>query len=168
VRVVDLSPVRLLSEEIARAERDLPGLLPPFDPRNFFSRRGPGYEFYKVDGIRAYLAAALAKLDAEIQLLKRTPITEQREFKFISDNGLRHIIERDYAEIQRAFVSGCWKSVIILAGSIIEAILAVTCPPKTVPVAAKQMSISDTHAPLPIAVGSGVFFSHRLPYHRQQ
>lgn len=122
-RVVDATPVNMLSGEIARAEKDLPGLLPSFHPRDFFSHNGPGYEFYKVDGIRAYLAIALAKLETEIKLLEQAPVTEQREFKFIANDGLRNIIERDYIEIQKAFVSACWKSVIILAGSIIEAIL---------------------------------------------
>lgn len=36
---------------------------------------------------------------------------------------LRDLIERDYAEIQRAFISECWKSTIILSGGAIEALL---------------------------------------------
>lgn len=36
---------------------------------------------------------------------------------------MQKIIERDYLEIQRAFVAKCWKSVIILSGGAIEAIL---------------------------------------------
>ena len=52
-----------------------------------------------------------------------TPVTETKEFKFIADAKLRKILERDYAEIQRAYISECWKSVIILSGSAIEAIL---------------------------------------------
>lgn len=36
---------------------------------------------------------------------------------------LRSILERDYDEIQKAFVTGCWKSVIILAGGAIETLL---------------------------------------------
>lgn len=51
------------------------------------------------------------------------PVVETREFKFIADGKLRGILERDYAEIQRAYASECWKSVIIVSGSAIEAIL---------------------------------------------
>ena len=52
-----------------------------------------------------------------------TPVTQIREFGFINDPALKQYIERDYAEIQRAFIAQCWKSVIILSGGIIEAIL---------------------------------------------
>jgi hypothetical protein len=51
------------------------------------------------------------------------PVTEERQFAFVSDSALRTIIERDYAEIQKAYISECWKSVIILCGGAIEAIL---------------------------------------------
>jgi len=51
------------------------------------------------------------------------PVTETREFKFIANGNLQAILERDYAEIQRAYISECWKSVIILSGSAIEAVL---------------------------------------------
>jgi len=44
-------------------------------------------------------------------------------FDFISDNRLRIILERDYTELNRCFESGCYKSVLILSGSLIEAII---------------------------------------------
>lgn len=65
----------------------------------------------------------LARLEAVVDESKSTPVTETREFRFIAEGKLRGILERDYAEIQRAYVSECWKSVIILSGSAIEAIL---------------------------------------------
>jgi hypothetical protein len=49
--------------------------------------------------------------------------TQTREFAFIANPELRMILERDYKEIQRAFIAQCWKSVIILSGGSIEAIL---------------------------------------------
>jgi hypothetical protein len=52
-----------------------------------------------------------------------TPVTQTKEFTFISSPELRKILERDYIEIQQAFVAHCWKSVIILSGGAIEAIL---------------------------------------------
>jgi hypothetical protein len=51
------------------------------------------------------------------------PVTETREFAFITSPELRKILERDYEEIQKAFVTRCLKSVIILCGGAIEAIL---------------------------------------------
>ena len=51
-------------------------------------------------------------------------ITKQEyKFGFVTDTKLRSLLERDYRELQRAFVSQCWKSVIILAGSVLEAVL---------------------------------------------
>lgn len=62
------------------------------------------------------------------QLIQRvvgtSPVTEKREFPFIADSQLRTIVERDYQEIQKAFIAECWKSVIILCGGTFEAILA--------------------------------------------
>ena len=52
-----------------------------------------------------------------------TPVTQPREFAFIGNHELRKILERDYQEIQQAFIAHCWKSVIILSGGAIEAIL---------------------------------------------
>ncbi len=47
-----------------------------------------------------------------------------RQFTFLSSIDLRPIIERDYAELRvKLFPSGAWKSVVIIAGSILEAIL---------------------------------------------
>jgi hypothetical protein len=47
----------------------------------------------------------------------------ESNFRFISELPLREILEKIIVEIQKAFVSECWKSVIILAGGSIEAIL---------------------------------------------
>lgn len=48
----------------------------------------------------------------------------QRSFAYINDADLRRIIERDYAELcLKLFPSGAWKSTVIMAGSILEAIL---------------------------------------------
>lgn len=47
-----------------------------------------------------------------------------RSFKFLADGGLRTIIERDYTELKlKLFPSGAWKSTVIIAGSVLEAIL---------------------------------------------
>lgn len=44
-------------------------------------------------------------------------------FEFISDNRFRIILDRDYNELIKCFDSGCYKSVLILSGSIIESVL---------------------------------------------
>lgn len=47
-----------------------------------------------------------------------------REFDGIVDTELRRIIKRDYQELRvKLFPSGAWKSTVVLAGSILEAIL---------------------------------------------
>jgi hypothetical protein len=47
-----------------------------------------------------------------------------RSFSFLTDKGLREIIERDYKELTLVlFPGGAWKSTVIMAGSILEAIL---------------------------------------------
>jgi hypothetical protein len=47
-----------------------------------------------------------------------------RTFSFLKDKGLREIIERDYKELTLVlFPGGAWKSTVIMAGSILEAIL---------------------------------------------
>lgn len=47
-----------------------------------------------------------------------------RSFPFVKDVALRDIIERDYAEMRGiTFRTGAWKSTVIMAGSIAEAIL---------------------------------------------
>jgi hypothetical protein len=45
------------------------------------------------------------------------------DFTFLKSTLLRRIAERDWDECQRAFASKCWKSVLILAGGIVETIL---------------------------------------------
>lgn len=48
----------------------------------------------------------------------------RREFPFVLDVDLRRIVERDYHELRTIlFPAGAWKSTVVLAGSILEAIL---------------------------------------------
>ncbi len=49
----------------------------------------------------------------------------KRQFLFITNPDMKAIIERDYHELtQRAYPGGSWKSSVILAGSILEGVLA--------------------------------------------
>jgi len=121
---VDGGTYRLFADEIQRARAEFPALIPTCRDTDFFSHRG-GNEvlYYNVTPMRTYLASVIAKLGVALEEIENTPVTEKREFAFMKDNGLRSILERDYGEIQRAHLTKCWKSVIILCGSAIETIL---------------------------------------------
>jgi hypothetical protein len=48
----------------------------------------------------------------------------KRSFPFLSDPDLQRIVERDYLELRlKVYPDGAWKCTVILAGSILEAIL---------------------------------------------
>src|SRR5262249_44545013 len=50
--------------------------------------------------------------------------TKSREFTFVREAELRKILERDYRELTlKLFPTESWKSVVILAGSILEGLL---------------------------------------------
>lgn len=116
-------PVNVLTQELQSIAADFPGLIPSFTQRVFYSHSSSGTDFYNVSGIRSYLAGAIARLEVAIDTTEATPVTQTREFSFVRNAELRNILERDYSEIQRAFIAKCWKSVIILSGGAIEAIL---------------------------------------------
>jgi hypothetical protein len=121
---IDHYPVNILKREIDSLLSDFPNLVPPFNPQEFFSHSHSGRSsYYNCSGIRSYISSVLGRLKIVIGEPKATPITEKRVFSFINDSNLRGIIERDFAEVQRAYISECWKSVIILSGGTIEAIL---------------------------------------------
>jgi hypothetical protein len=115
--------VMALFEEIERFQNEFPDLLPLFNRRQFFAHRYTEDDWYKISAIRAFLATAIPTVEAELDQDESSPIFETREFPFIADGNLRAILKRDYSEIQRAFVAKCWKSVIILCGGAIEAML---------------------------------------------
>lgn len=119
----DQYPVRVLAGELKIFQEEYPALLPIFNQDEYLKSEYRGSENYSLDGIRAYLAMAIGRIRVIIDQPSSTPITEKREFTFINDAQLREIIERDFSEIQRSFISECWKSVIILCGGAIEAIL---------------------------------------------
>jgi hypothetical protein len=122
---LQMGPFRLFFDEIQRIKETFPDLLPACDERSFHLRTGTGgAPLYSVVAITSYTETAVGRLRALIEeQSENTPITERREFRFVSDGKLRSILERDYEELQRAFVARCWKAVIILSGGGIEAIL---------------------------------------------
>lgn len=112
-----------LLNEFSQLNLEFPDVVQPFD-QHFFQHLGDdGKQYINFVGVLSYTSMALGRLKIAIEQPSDTPITESRQFAFISDINIRKIIERDYDEIQRAYISKCWKSVIILCGGTIEAIL---------------------------------------------
>ena len=112
---------QLIQEEFDRIYQDIPGLLPSLNIERHRLPRDPN--LYRKQGILSMLALAVGKLKVAVDTPESTPVTQSRQFSFVKDASLRQIIERDYVEIQKAYVASCWKSVIILCGGTIEAIL---------------------------------------------
>lgn len=125
-RVLENTGVLYLSESAFRPIADAiyfsgcSDTLPPFNESVFKEPLSIGYSRL---GLLSYVALAVGKLRAAIDTPENTPVMEGREFPFVKSTELRKIIERDYIEIQRACITSCWKSVIILSGSAIETIL---------------------------------------------
>ena len=116
-------PFRLVWDEIQRATNAFPGLIPPCREADFLLRQTPNGNLYSPNAIESFLAIAIGKLRAAVEESESVPFIERREFRFVNDPNLRSLLERDYEEIQRAFIAKCWKSVIILSGGGIEALL---------------------------------------------
>lgn len=118
--------VDTLEQEINSLLAEYPGLVPILDLKKFYSHHAqydPSDRYYSVAGLRAYLGTVLGRLQIEIEEPSQPPVTQHKSFVFIKDDSIRAILERDFDEVQRAYVSACWKSVIILCGGTIEAIL---------------------------------------------
>ena len=99
--------------------------MPAFNPQQFYSHSAQdGSRYYDVGGLRTYLSRVIGRLQIEIEETADTPVTQRKKFGFVGKDELREIIERDYAEAQRASIGECWKSVIVLSGGMIEGILS--------------------------------------------
>lgn len=120
---IDDTPVKVLKSDIETIRKEFPDLLPKIDIEEFFSHSSGSMKFYKISGIKSFISQVLGRLKIEIDNHDSTPITETRNFPFVKNSDLQAVLTRDYSEIQRAYISKCWKSVIILCGGLIEAIL---------------------------------------------
>lgn len=108
-----------IAEEVAAADADLPKLLPPFGPILHGDR-----DNFMPESLRTYLRRAVAAIETELKDTTAQDIVGPTlQFHFVKDKGLRDIVERDYPELLTAFAASCKKSALVLAGSIIEAIL---------------------------------------------
>ena len=122
INIAKASVIPLVSE-FAQLNREFPDIVQPFHIGQYRTFSHDGKEYYNYAGVLSYAAMALGRLKIYIEQPSGTPITEIRQFAFINDDNIRKIVDRDYDEIQRAYISKCWKSVIILCGGTIEAIL---------------------------------------------
>lgn len=116
--------VESLKESLTKLARDAPDLVPPFNQQNAFAHKSArGDDWYNTAVVRNHLATVLGILEVEIEDEQAQPVTEAKTFGAIVDPELRALIERDYTEVQRCYVSSCWKSSIILSGAIVEGVL---------------------------------------------
>ena len=114
-----IATVNILDRTFTALEADFPGMVPKFEYAEAHSHQS----YYHSPSLRAQVAAAIGLIEPHLSEDSDSPIVNQKSFSCVSDPALRAIVERDYVEIQRAFVAQCWKSVIILTGGAIEAIL---------------------------------------------
>jgi hypothetical protein len=139
--------INYISEYVTRALVDevLPGSTPyvvvdevsreleRLDPRDF--EPGVQAEFLRLRGQIRHFATHKHDSSGTVRVLKALlPVLalyrgdgswgKARSFSFVLDPDLRQIVQRDYVELKlRLFPSGAWKSTVVMAGSILEAIL---------------------------------------------
>ncbi len=101
--LADLSDDIVRSQSILPLEHDLkqlneefPALMPLFSKNDYYSHNTPdGMIIYNLTAIQAHIAMALARLQIAIEQPPSIPVTENRQFTFVSDPDLRIIIEKD-------------------------------------------------------------------------
>ena len=120
---LEVSTVELLKAEVDRIDADFPGMVPEFDEMRYRRDFDGIHPCYYAEPIWSYLGMATSQLESALDDFSDMPVIEEREFLFVEDTDLRRILERDYREIQRVNRVEGWKSMIILAGGAIEAIL---------------------------------------------
>ena len=79
--------VLVFFDEVARFQSEIPGIVQPTEAYRFISHRGDGESWYKLAGIRAYVATAVSTVEVELDQEESSPIFESREFTFIADTG---------------------------------------------------------------------------------
>jgi hypothetical protein len=120
---VDMSYISVIKPVIDELLREFPGIVPPLDPSYLCLPGDYEYPFFRLQSLILYLDQVVGRLEAELEEDTGSPVTQQREFLYIADEGLLALLHRDYQEVQRAFVAKCWKATIVLAGGAMEAIL---------------------------------------------
>lgn len=119
---VDTLCMQPLVDELSQLTNEFPEVVPAFS-RGKFHVVSTYNDSMNLVGLRTFTAMALGRLKIAIEQPEHDPVTEPKLFSFINNTKLRAIVERDYLELLRAYIASCWKSVIILCGGTIEAIL---------------------------------------------
>ena len=120
---VDEGVYVMIENEVSDIEGAFPDLLPAFRREDFFAHDVGRGAYYRFDALKLYVSRAAGRLKSAIEDTQSTPVTETRTFAYVHDDAVRTIVARDYREAQLTFIAGCWKSVIILCGGLIEAVL---------------------------------------------
>lgn len=116
--------MRIILGELSRLQTLDPTLVPAgLSPGEWHSGGARRDAYFDRAAVRSFLAAVIGRIEAALDSPDTGPVTEHRVFPFVSDGQLRRIVERDYEELQRAYIAGCWKSTIILSGGAIETVL---------------------------------------------
>jgi hypothetical protein len=124
------STVQILQREVISCQFEFPDLVPPFIESDFFAKDEnpikivPSYlRQFDTNALRRYLGLLCGRISAALEEGDSIALIEPLEFRFLKDALLRSIVIRDYEEAQRGYVARSWKSVIILCGGLIEALL---------------------------------------------
>lgn len=123
VSEIAASSFQILAQQALEAARDLPGVLPAFDAEQLRGRWSPVFGRYDASLVRTWLNSAIGSVEAAREHGRSQPAIEPMDFRFIQDQRLRVVLERDSLELQQVFAAGRWKSSIILSGGVIEGIL---------------------------------------------
>ena len=113
----------LIEDEISSLKNEDIISIPDFKVDNFETQ---DRKHFWPETLLTYINRVISLLESELSDNIASSLIEYRKFNFVKDSEILNIIERDYEEIQRAIIAQCYKSVIILAGSLIEAILTDT------------------------------------------
>jgi len=82
--------------------------------------------WYDAEGIKVHVNRNFGILKAKFEAIEsqdKPQLISQASFGFVNNNKLKEIAERDFKELQLAWISRSWKSVIILSGGLLEALL---------------------------------------------
>lgn len=96
------------------------------DSYHYYRHEQDNKRWYDGDGIKVHVNRNFGILKARFEAIEsqdKPQLISQASFGFVNNNKLKEIAERDFRELQLAWISRSWKSVIILSGGLLEALL---------------------------------------------
>ena len=91
-----------------------------------YFRDDSGTRWFHSEGISVHVNRNFGKLKSKFESVvskEKSPFIDELPFAFIVNDKLREIAKRDFKELQIATLSKSWKSMIVLSGGVLEAIL---------------------------------------------